>query len=358
MKLRKKPVIIATVSALAISGSIFVNSTYASQATKQLKAMYNNIKVIYNNQEVTVDASQEPFMVNGTTYIPLRMMGDVFDKKVTWDNTNKIVNVADKTTQVPQTTVDTLNSQIQNLQLQLNTATAQNTTKDTTIAQLQAQITSLNTQITDLKNNSTSSNSNSTTLNKLQTTLNNSYADYKGTSANIELTGNSDKLKVNIKVTESVWNDLSTSNRRTLLQNIVDAIHDNSTYDDATVTGTVVNKNSVKLLTFSTNSSNSIIIGSNVDLSTVQTTLNKDFGTYKGVKLSIELSNDNDEEIVFRIYANKGDWNSLTSYQTNTLFNSVAEEIDSAYSNMNKKIYGFVYDSSNKTSILERYNGS
>lgn len=357
MKLRKKPVIIATVSALAVSGSIFVNSTYASQATKQLKAMYNNIKVIYNNQEVTVDASQEPFMVNGTTYIPLRMMGDVFDKKVTWDNTNKIVNVVDKTAQVPQTTVDTLNAQIQSLQLQLSTATTQSTAKDTTISQLQAQITSLNNQITDLKNDSTSSSS-STTLTKLQTTINNAYADYKGTGATIELTGNSSKVKVNVKVTESVWTDLSTANRRTLLQNIVDAIHDNSTYDDATVSGTVVNKNSVKLLTFTTNSSDTVVIGSTTDLSTVQSTLNSDFATYKGVKLSIELSNDNDEEIVFRIYVNKSDWNSLTSYQSSALFSSIAEEIDNAYSNMDKDIYGFVYDSSNKTSILDRYNGS
>ncbi|WP_411346164.1 stalk domain-containing protein [Paenibacillus sp. WLX1005] len=360
MKLNKKPVIITAVSALALSGTIFANSTYASDATKQLKAVYANIKVLYNNQQVTVADAQEPFMINGTTYVPLRVLGDAVGKKVTWNNTDKTVTIADTTAQVPQSTVDSLNAQIQSLQLQLNNATTQSTTKDSTITQLQAQVTDLNSQITTLKNqladNSDTSTSVSTAMTKLQKTLNNSYGDYKGTGAAIELTGSKSSVKVAIRVTESTWNDLSTTNRKNLLQNVVNDILDNSTFEDATITGTVYNKNSVKLVGFTVNSSDTVVLSANVDLTNVQKDLNTNYGTYRNIKLSIELSNDNDESIVFRVYANKSDWNTLTDYQTTSLLSSIAADIDAAYNNLGKTIYGFVYDSSNKSSILKRYN--
>ncbi|WP_322904006.1 stalk domain-containing protein [Paenibacillus campi] len=361
MKLNKKPMIIAAVSALAVSGTIFANSTYASDATKQLKAVYANIKVMYNNKQVTVDATQEPFMINGTTYVPLRVLGDAVGKKVTWNNTDKAVSIADTQTEVPQSTVDALNAQIQSLQLQLNTANTQSTSKDTTISQLQAQVSDLNSQITTLKNqlanNGSSSSGNvSSTMTKLQTALNTSYGDYRGTGAVIELTGTQSAIRVSVRVNESTWNDTSSTSRRTLLQNIVDDIHDNTTFKTATISGTVYNKNSTKLMGFTVNNSNSVIISSNVDLATVQKNLNNDYGTYRNIKLSIELSNDNDEEIVFRVYANKSDWNLLTDNQGTSLMSSIAADIDAAYSNMGKKIYGFVYDSSNRSSILKRYN--
>ncbi|GGJ22609.1 stalk domain-containing protein [Paenibacillus hunanensis] len=360
MKLNKKPMIIAAVSALAVSGTIFANSTYASDATKQLKAVYANIKVMYNNQAVTVDAAQEPFMINGTTYVPLRVLGDAVGKKVTWNNTDKAVSITDTQTQVPQSTVDALNAQIQSLQLQLTNANTQSTGKDTTISQLQAQVNDLNSQITSLKNqladNSSSSGSVSNAMTKLQTALNNSYGDYRSTGASIELTGTQSAVKVSIRVNETSWNDTSSSSRRTLLQNIVDDIHDNTTFKNATISGTVYNKNSTKLMSFTVNNNNSVVIGSNVDLTTVQKNLNNDYGTYRNIKLSIELSNDNDEEIVFRVYANKSDWNLLTDNQGTSLMSSIAADIDAAYSNMGKKIYGFVYDSSNRSTILKRYN--
>lgn len=352
--------IIAAVSALAVSGTIFANSTYASDATKQLKAVYANIKVMYNNQSVTVDAAQEPFMINGTTYVPLRVLGDAVGKKVAWNNTDKAVSITDTQTQVPQSTVDALNAQIQSLQLQLSTATTQSTGKDTTISQLQAQVNDLNSQITSLKNqladNSNSSSNVSSAMTKLQTALNNSYGDYRSTGASIELTGTQSSVKVSVRVNESAWNDTSSTSRRTLLQNIVDDIHDNTTFKSATISGTVYNKNSTKLTGFTVNNSNSVVISSNVDLTTVQKNLNNDYGTYRNIKLSIELSNDNDEEIVFRVYANRSDWNLLTDNQGTSLMSSIAADIDAAYSNMGKKIYGFVYDSTNRSTILKRYN--
>ncbi|MEW4369296.1 stalk domain-containing protein [Paenibacillus kandeliae] len=361
MKLNKKPVIITAVSALALSGTIFANSTYASDATKQLKAVYANIKVLYNNQQVTVAANQEPFMINGTTYVPLRVLGDAVGKKVTWNNADKSVTIVDTTAQVPQSTVDSLNAQIQSLQLQLNNATTQSSTKDSTITQLQAQVTDLNSQITSLKNQLADSNSNSSTnvsteLTKLQRTLNNSYGDYRGTGAAIELTGTKSSVKVTIRVNESNWNDLSTTNRKNLLQDVVDDILNNSTFKDASVSGTVYNKNSTKLVGFTVNNSDSVVLSANIDLSNVQKDLNTNYGTYRNIKLSIELSNDNDESIVFRVYANKSDWNSLTDYQTTSLLSSIAADIDAAYNNLGKTIYGFVYDSNNKSSILKRYN--
>ncbi|WP_283657436.1 stalk domain-containing protein [Paenibacillus sp. RC343] len=137
LKSMKKPVIITAVSALAISGALFSQSTYAAQVTKPIQAVYNNIKIIYNGTEVPYDAKTEPFMLDGVTYLPLRLAGTALDKKVDWDGTNKRVVIADKGVPIDQSTVTALNNQITTLTQELNTAKAANTTKDATIAQLQ-----------------------------------------------------------------------------------------------------------------------------------------------------------------------------------------------------------------------------
>ncbi len=62
----------------------------AASITKTLKAVYNNIAISYNGQIKKL--STEPFMVNGTTYVPLRAIGEIMGADVSWANNTVYIN--------------------------------------------------------------------------------------------------------------------------------------------------------------------------------------------------------------------------------------------------------------------------
>lgn len=68
---------------------------FATVATNTLQAHYMNIKLVIDGVEVTPkDAGGnvvEPFVVDGTTFLPVRAVGEALGKKVTWDGNTKTV---------------------------------------------------------------------------------------------------------------------------------------------------------------------------------------------------------------------------------------------------------------------------
>jgi len=63
----------------------------AAQITKSISVAYNNIKIVVDGQQVSTDKNNEPFIYNGTTYLPIRAVGQAVGKQVSWDgNTNTV----------------------------------------------------------------------------------------------------------------------------------------------------------------------------------------------------------------------------------------------------------------------------
>ncbi len=62
------------ISGVVITSVLFTNilPVLAKTGTEQLNATYNNIKMYLNGEKINSPAG-EPFMVNGTTYVPLRV---------------------------------------------------------------------------------------------------------------------------------------------------------------------------------------------------------------------------------------------------------------------------------------------
>lgn len=58
--------------------------------TKTLKAIYSNIAISYNGE--TKRLNTEPFTVNGTTYVPLRAVGEIIGADVNWANNTIYIN--------------------------------------------------------------------------------------------------------------------------------------------------------------------------------------------------------------------------------------------------------------------------
>ena len=72
------------IGALATGGAVF-----AKQATETISVIYDNIKILIDGKEYQpTDANGnavEPFVYNGTTYLPVRAIANAFDKEVEWE---------------------------------------------------------------------------------------------------------------------------------------------------------------------------------------------------------------------------------------------------------------------------------
>lgn len=355
MKFIKKPVIITAVSALAVSGAFFLPSTYAAQATKSIQAVYNNIKIVYNGSEVSTDASTEPFMINGTTYVPLRVAGTALDKKVSWDGNNKRVVIEDNAAPVDNTTVVALNQQINNLTQQLATTKAEVATKDATIAQLEKDKAALQEQVNKNKNSSSSNSSSSISLRDLEDDLNDDYGDYERTYAEISLKGNDRNVTVNIDVDKSRWNNLSSSKQKSFLQDIADDII--REYSRANITGTVYDDSSSnKLLTFETNSRGTITTettNSNTNLSSLARDLRATFHGNKGVSVTEVTLDGDSSEVVANIYVNRFEWNKLGSTEKSDFTRAFLNDFKREYST--KTVFGYVRDADDKSVRLDTF---
>lgn len=79
-------------------GIIISTSTiYAKQINETISVVYNNIKISVLGQECIpkdVDGNiVEPFIYEGTTYVPIRAVSQAFGKRVDWNDEEKTVEI-------------------------------------------------------------------------------------------------------------------------------------------------------------------------------------------------------------------------------------------------------------------------
>ncbi len=99
MKKRLQGLIVGILIGATITGGV----VFATTGTKTIEVLYNNIKVYKDNVLCELkDANGaviEPFIYNGTTYMPVRGTANLADMQVTWDGETKSVYLWDE--QVP-----------------------------------------------------------------------------------------------------------------------------------------------------------------------------------------------------------------------------------------------------------------
>ena len=83
------------VGVLMTSGVVF-----AKQASEIINVIYDNIKILIDGKEYQpTDANGnpvEPFIYNGTTYLPVRAIANAFDKEVDWEAQTSTVTLGSK----------------------------------------------------------------------------------------------------------------------------------------------------------------------------------------------------------------------------------------------------------------------
>lgn len=311
----------------------FVTVVSAASTKKMLEAWYG-AKIIYNNQELISDV--QPFIVNGTTYVPLRMLMNTIGKDISWDGVNSKVLIADR----PNTTEIDLRTQL--------------SIKDVQISDLQAKISALEKK--------GSSSSGSSDLSDLEENLNDDYEDYKSKSFEITLDGDEDDIEVEIIVSSSDWNGLSSSTQTTLLQNICDDIRDE--YDDARITGTVRRSSSSSsvLTYFYLSSNNTVRVNNDEDILNLEQELDEtyydEFDDYD-IPVYVVLSGDEDDlecRVYFKYSSYDDEWTDMSDSEIRNLMADIYSDIEDEFDNAKIKIY--IYDTGSRGILANYYKSS
>ena len=83
------------IGAVCTGGAVF-----AKNASETIEVLYENIKIFVDGEQIDPkDANGqtvEPFIYNGTTYLPVRAVGNAFGKDVSWDGVEKVVYLGAK----------------------------------------------------------------------------------------------------------------------------------------------------------------------------------------------------------------------------------------------------------------------
>ena len=96
------------VSGIVIGAVLAGGITFAAARTEQLEAYYSNIKICINGTEIQPKDAKgnivEPFIVDGTTYLPVRAVGESLGKYVSWDGATNTVYITDEAQPTPTPT--------------------------------------------------------------------------------------------------------------------------------------------------------------------------------------------------------------------------------------------------------------
>lgn len=312
-KMNKKVVFLVT-AMLVISFSLG-SVAFAADNFQNLRAWFGDIKIFTNNQQVQLSA--KPFIVDGTTYVPLRAVSDIFNKDIYWDGVNYRIDINDKPT-LPDENIFYLTQQL--------------VERQTKITELEKKVAELEAKLEENKNTSNSS------ISELEKFLNKEFGTYKRVNFDIDLSQSKDKITVSIYVDlskqSSRWNDLSSSDIKDLLQDITDEI----LYDfkNADVTGTIEdsskNRNN-ELVYFYTNSRGNVVVegsstGSNTSsISQMEDYLNRNHYKHKSVEFDIQLSGNKDKIRVYLV-ADRYGLDYLTTSEIKAYLEKIYDEIN------------------------------
>lgn len=203
MKNYKRDLLVALTSILiVVFGAVTVYG--ASNVSTVLQA-YKGVKIVYNG--TTLTSTSEPYIINNTTYVPIRMLMNQFGKDISWDATNQqvIINnsaeeiAKDKQIEDLKNQVTSLNAKIKGLETALGNAdTTIRTIDDALNKYKKTSSTTVTTPVNSGTNTSKTLSDMQTNLNKFFADAGDDYFDDDNIVLNINLSGNTVDLYYDI----------------------------------------------------------------------------------------------------------------------------------------------------------------
>ncbi len=386
MKNFQRNLLIALASLLiVVVGAVTV---YGAPSISTVVQAYTGVKIVYNG--TTLTSTSEPYIINNTTYVPIRMLMNQFGKDISWDATNQqvIINnsadekAKDKQIEDLKNEVTALNAKIKGLETALGNADATIRTIDDALNKYQKTAsTSVTTPVTPGTSTGTTLSDFQTNLNKFFADAGDDYFDDDGIDCSINLSGNTVDLVYDITLDfddadeYDRLNQISQSEIKSML-NIVKAKISGeisgTNYKDAKITGKLSDQDNSKYNVKYNGSSYSFSWEEKDVISGVLDVLEDDFKdagknyfSDKGIAFKFKLSGDEDD-LAYKIYINFDDaydydyLKQLNKTYVRNFLNKVkttiTEEIDGTdYEDAD--ITGYLYDDDN-SSYYVKYNGS
>ena len=117
------------------------------------------------------------------------------------------------------------------------------------------------------------------------------------------------------------------------IQRVCDSIWSTSKYSNAAIAGYVMD-GSTTLNRFSVSANGDVSVNSSTSLSTMETALNSNYGSYKGDDITIGLSGST-SSLTATLTMDSGDWDSLSTTYKKALLQDICNDLwdYSAYSN-------------------------
>jgi hypothetical protein len=226
----KKKIYVAL--AVVMAGAIILASAAMGAGTvaKNIKVMLGGIKILVNGKAIS--SSPEPFIYNGTTYVPIRLVATSLGKVVSWDHNQNAVLINDSAGDTH------LSREVSNLKNQLAQREAE-------LAQLKQQNTAMAFRISDLESQVKKyeeEQSKKDAAEELEDYLYDEYSRWKKIDFDYNAKGDEDALDLTIEVDladfKDEWNDLDEDDIEDWLNDIYDYMDDE--YPDADFEGTIV----------------------------------------------------------------------------------------------------------------------
>ena len=87
------------IAGVLIGATLTGGGVFAKNLKETINAVYMNVKLVIDGEEIVPKDVNgnivEPFIYNGTTYLPVRAIGEAFNKDVHWDGETATVYVGD-----------------------------------------------------------------------------------------------------------------------------------------------------------------------------------------------------------------------------------------------------------------------
>lgn len=270
---------IAVVIAIIMLTLSIASTTFATNSIKNLQAYYKNIIIFKNGNQASF--SNEPFIVDGTTYVPIRDMSELLGKTVTFNPATYRIDIAD-------------------------TADANTIALQTKLVQQEITIKNLESQIAALK---AQHDNNDYDLDQLEEDLIDEFGEFDDVAIDdIKISGDEDDIEVEIYIDldeyQTEWDDIEADIDE-YLQAVVDFILDE--FEDADIEGYVLDESNKgdEILKFTLSTKNKVVVGGNstfddADLDDLEDDLNEDLYDFyykKDIYFEFSLYSDDDDEI-------------------------------------------------------------
>lgn len=206
---------------LGLGTALFATVVDAANYTKTLKATYRDIGVNYNGTSKTLSA--EPFLVDGSTYVPLRAVSEIMGANVKWDGTSGTVSITDNS------------SSTASLQQELAAKTYEVTT-------LTRELETVKAELATYKNStSTGTDISSTAISKTLTKLSDTYATTEKVDWEFDLTQKSSKLVLTIsydsRYDDTKFNRISSSSLKSFVDDVCETVRES--HSNIEIEGTI-----------------------------------------------------------------------------------------------------------------------